>query len=70
RPYGGGRSRAGGFEIDCGFLTGDDDDDAQQELKWQLYDRRIRRKLFRAAGVEDLDYVLERSTDADDEERD
>jgi nanoRNase/pAp phosphatase (c-di-AMP/oligoRNAs hydrolase) len=70
RPYGGGRSRAGGFEIDCGFLTGDDDDDAQQELKWQLYDRRIRRKLFRAAGVEDLDYVLERAGDANDEERD
>jgi nanoRNase/pAp phosphatase (c-di-AMP/oligoRNAs hydrolase) len=70
KPYGGGRSRAGGFEIDCGFLTGDDDDDQQQELKWQLYDRRIRRKLFRAAGVEDLDYVLERASDAEEDERD
>jgi nanoRNase/pAp phosphatase (c-di-AMP/oligoRNAs hydrolase) len=69
RPYGGGRSRAGGFEIDCGFLTGDEDDEEQQRLKWQLYDRRIRRKLFRAAGVEDLDYVLERESDADDEDR-
>jgi len=69
KPYGGGRSRAGGFEIDCGFLTGDDDDEQQQELKWQLYDRRIRRKLFRAAGVEDLDYVLERAGDAEDTER-
>ncbi|HET7232414.1 MAG TPA: bifunctional oligoribonuclease/PAP phosphatase NrnA [Longimicrobium sp.] len=69
RPYGGGRSRAGGFEIDCGFLTGDDDDEQQQELKWQLYDRRIRRKLFRAAGVEDLDYVLERASDAEEDER-
>ncbi|HYH82977.1 MAG TPA: bifunctional oligoribonuclease/PAP phosphatase NrnA [Longimicrobium sp.] len=69
RPYGGGRSRAGGFEIDCGFLTGDEDDTEQRRLKWQLYDRRIRRKLFRAAGVEDLDYVLERAGDADDEER-
>lgn len=69
RPYGGGRSRAGGFEIDCGFLTGDDDDEQQQELKWQLYDRRLRRKLFRAAGVEDLDYVLERASDAEEEER-
>jgi len=69
RPYGGGRSRAGGFEIDCGFLTGDDDDDQQQELKWQLYDRRIRRKVFRAAGVEDLDYVLERASDAEEDER-
>jgi len=69
RPYGGGRSRAGGFEIDCGFLTGDEDDAEQRRLKWQLYDRRIRRKLFRAAGVEDLDYVLERAGDAEDEER-
>ncbi|HET7461590.1 MAG TPA: bifunctional oligoribonuclease/PAP phosphatase NrnA [Longimicrobium sp.] len=69
RPYGGGRSRAGGFEIDCGFLTGDDDDEQQQELKWQLYDRRIRRKLFRATGVEDLDYVLERASDAEADER-
>ncbi|HSU17173.1 bifunctional oligoribonuclease/PAP phosphatase NrnA [Longimicrobium sp.] len=69
RPYGGGRSRAGGFEIDCGFLTGDEDDDEQQRLKWQLYDRRIRRKLFRAAGVEDLDYVLERASDAEEEDR-
>jgi hypothetical protein len=69
KPYGGGRSRAGGFEIDCGFLTGDDDDEQQQALKWQLYDRRIRRKLFRAAGVEDLDYVLERASDAEEAER-
>lgn len=68
RPYGGGRSRAGGFEIDCGFLTGDEQDDEQQRLKWQLYDRRIRRKLFRAAGVEDLDYVLERASDGEGED--
>lgn len=57
RPYGGGRSRAGGFEIDVGFLTGDEDDPEQQALKWALFDRRIRRKLFREAGVEDLDEV-------------
>jgi nanoRNase/pAp phosphatase (c-di-AMP/oligoRNAs hydrolase) len=59
RPYGGGRSRAGGFEIDCGFLTGDEEDAEQRRLKWQLYDRRLRRMLFRAAGVEDLDDVIE-----------
>jgi len=69
RPYGGGRSRAGGFEIDCGFLTGDEDDEEQQRLKWQLYDRRIRRKLFHGAGVEDLDYVLERESDAEEKEK-
>jgi nanoRNase/pAp phosphatase (c-di-AMP/oligoRNAs hydrolase) len=68
RPYGGGRSRAGGFEIDCGFLTGDEDDGEQQRLKWQLYDRRLRRKLFRAAGVEDLDYVLGRASDGEEEQ--
>jgi nanoRNase/pAp phosphatase (c-di-AMP/oligoRNAs hydrolase) len=57
RPYGGGRSRAGGFEIDVGFLTGDEDDPNQQAMKWALFDRRIRRKLFRAAGVEELDEI-------------
>ncbi|HEX8361684.1 MAG TPA: hypothetical protein VF613_16325 [Longimicrobium sp.] len=57
RPYGGGRARAGGFEIDIGFLTGDSEDREQQRLKWALFDRRIRRKIFEAAGVEDLDEV-------------
>ncbi|HEX2204421.1 MAG TPA: bifunctional oligoribonuclease/PAP phosphatase NrnA [Longimicrobium sp.] len=59
RPYGGGRSRAGGFEIDMGFLKGDDDDHEQQRMKWALFDRRIRRMLFKAAGIEDLDAVCE-----------
>ncbi len=63
RPYGGGRARAGGFEIDVGFLTGEDDDPEQQRMKWLLYDRRIRRKIFRAAGVEDLDDVCEDEED-------
>lgn len=57
RPYGGGRSRAGGFEIPLGFLKGDEDDPEGQEIKWALYDRRIRRKLFRQLGVDDLDEV-------------
>jgi len=65
RPYGGGRSRAGGFEIDCGFLAGDEEDPQQRKLKWQLYDRRLRRMLFRAAGVDDLDEVLEPRVDED-----
>ena len=51
--YGGGRSRAGGFEIDLGFLTGGDERE-QQELKWILFDRRIRHRIFHAAGVDDL----------------
>jgi nanoRNase/pAp phosphatase (c-di-AMP/oligoRNAs hydrolase) len=57
RPYGGGRSRAGGFEIELGFLKGEEDDPDQEHLKWRLYDRRIRRRIFREAGVEDLDEV-------------
>jgi nanoRNase/pAp phosphatase (c-di-AMP/oligoRNAs hydrolase) len=66
RPYGGGRSRAGGFEIELGFLKGDGDDPVQRRLKWALYDRRIRRRLFGADGVEELDDVCDRSDlDAD-----
>jgi nanoRNase/pAp phosphatase (c-di-AMP/oligoRNAs hydrolase) len=65
RPYGGGRSRAGGFEIDCGFLSGDEEDPQQRRLKWQLYDRRLRRMLFRAGGVDDLDQVMEPRVDED-----
>lgn len=52
RPYGGGRSRAGGFEIDLGFLAGDADGAARdRDLKWTLFDRRIRNKLLCAAGI-------------------
>ncbi|HYW14006.1 MAG TPA: bifunctional oligoribonuclease/PAP phosphatase NrnA [Longimicrobium sp.] len=57
RPYGGGRSRAGGFEIPLGFLKGDEDDPEGQHIKWLLYDRRIRRKLFKEVGVDELDEV-------------
>jgi nanoRNase/pAp phosphatase (c-di-AMP/oligoRNAs hydrolase) len=53
RFYGGGRSRAGGFEIDLGFLGGGSEDREQTEMKWSLFDRQIRRKLFLAAGLED-----------------
>ncbi|MDB4951602.1 MAG: Exopolyphosphatase-related protein [Gemmatimonadetes bacterium] len=67
RPYGGGRSRAGGFEVDLGFLRGDGDDRQAQSMKWALYNRRIRRKLFRAAGVED---ELDDDTDAADGAKD
>ena len=52
RAYGGGRSRAGGFEIDVGFLTSERDDVEVAREKWQLFDRQIRDKLFHAAGFE------------------
>ncbi|MBA2245957.1 MAG: bifunctional oligoribonuclease/PAP phosphatase NrnA [Gemmatimonadetes bacterium] len=53
RYYGGGRSRAGGFEIVIGFLAGGYDDREQLELKWKLYDAQVRRKFFYAAGLEE-----------------
>jgi nanoRNase/pAp phosphatase (c-di-AMP/oligoRNAs hydrolase) len=52
RHYGGGRSRAGGFEIDLGFLAGGSIDQEEREAKWNLYDRQVRRKMFEAAGLE------------------
>jgi nanoRNase/pAp phosphatase (c-di-AMP/oligoRNAs hydrolase) len=52
RHYGGGRSRAGGFEVDLGFLADGSIDLEEREAKWTLYDQQIRRKLFEAAGLE------------------
>jgi nanoRNase/pAp phosphatase (c-di-AMP/oligoRNAs hydrolase) len=51
RYYGGGRSRAGGFEIPIGFLEGADDPE-QIRLKWVAFNRQIRGKLLNAAGIE------------------
>jgi nanoRNase/pAp phosphatase (c-di-AMP/oligoRNAs hydrolase) len=50
RYYGGGRSRAGGFEIPVGFLEGATERD-QMQLKWEAFNQRIRAKLLRAAGL-------------------
>lgn len=52
RYYGGGRSRAGGFEIAVGFLEGQQDGD-QMRLKWEAFDQQIRGRLLRAAGIGD-----------------
>jgi nanoRNase/pAp phosphatase (c-di-AMP/oligoRNAs hydrolase) len=54
RYYGGGRSRAGGFEIPVGFLEGTADPD-QLRLKWDAFDQQIRGKLLRAAGLDGAD---------------
>jgi nanoRNase/pAp phosphatase (c-di-AMP/oligoRNAs hydrolase) len=51
RYYGGGRSRAGGFEIPTGFLEGALDE-GQMRLKWDTFSRQITSKLLKAAGVE------------------
>ncbi len=63
RHYGGGRSRAGGFEIELGFLAGGDERDTM-DAKWHLFDRQLRRKLFYAAGLEEI--PEERSAEADE----
>jgi nanoRNase/pAp phosphatase (c-di-AMP/oligoRNAs hydrolase) len=52
RYYGGGRSRAGGFEIPVGFLEGHADGD-QMGLKWDAFDQQIRTRLLNAAGLSD-----------------
>lgn len=51
RYFGGGRLSAGGFEIPVGFLAGGQGDD-YQNLKWQVYDQQIKRKIFANIGVE------------------
>ena len=52
KPFGGGRQRAGGFEIDLGFLAVADGDRELHEAKWLLFDRQIRRRIFYAAGLD------------------
>lgn len=56
RYYGGGRSRAGGFEIPVGFLEGQQGDD-QMMLKWDAFDQQIRGRLLKAAGLREDDDV-------------
>ena len=51
RYYGGGRSRAGGFEIPVGFLEGTTDPE-QMRLKWEAFNQQIRGRLLRAAGLD------------------
>jgi nanoRNase/pAp phosphatase (c-di-AMP/oligoRNAs hydrolase) len=50
RHYGGGRDRAGGFEIPVGFLEGINDEE-HLRLKWDTFNRQIRTKLLNAAGL-------------------
>jgi len=52
RYHGGGRSRAGGFEIDLGFLTGAGPDPEDWASRWALFEGQVRRKLLSAAGLE------------------
>lgn len=51
RYFGGGKEAAGGFEIPLGFLA-DGQGDEYLELKWKVYDRQVKQKLFAKIGVE------------------
>ena len=50
RPYGGGRTRAGGFEIEVGFLAGAEDAEFTAQ-KWALFDRQIRQTTLPAVRL-------------------
>jgi nanoRNase/pAp phosphatase (c-di-AMP/oligoRNAs hydrolase) len=52
KPFGGGRLRAGGFEIDLGFLATGNGGKEERARKWDLFDKQIRRRIFFAAGLD------------------
>ncbi|MEX2282286.1 MAG: DHH family phosphoesterase [Gemmatimonadota bacterium] len=54
RYFGGGRSRAGGFEIPVGFLEGSLDPE-QMRLKWETFHQQVKARLLRAAGIDGAD---------------
>ncbi len=47
RYFGGGRNRAGGFEIPIGFLSGYNDDSHFAKMKWETFDTQIKQKFLR-----------------------
>ncbi|MBF0461779.1 MAG: bifunctional oligoribonuclease/PAP phosphatase NrnA [Magnetococcales bacterium] len=49
--YGGGKARAGGFEIPLGFLAGQDDPELSK-LKWDTFNSKIQKKFFTKIGAE------------------
>jgi nanoRNase/pAp phosphatase (c-di-AMP/oligoRNAs hydrolase) len=49
--FGGGKLSAGGFAIPVGFLSGDHPKEFSQ-LKWNVYDKQIKAKLFARIGVD------------------
>jgi nanoRNase/pAp phosphatase (c-di-AMP/oligoRNAs hydrolase) len=51
RYFGGGKMMAGGFEIPIEFLSGDSSDDFL-DLKWRVYDKQIKSKIYKKIGVE------------------
>lgn len=52
RYFGGGRRSAGAFEIPIEFLAGDAGDEFE-EMKWQVYETQVRRKIYGKIGVDE-----------------
>ena len=50
RYYGGGRYRAGGFEIPIGFLEGTTEEE-QMRIKWDAFNRQIQSRLLDTVGL-------------------
>ncbi|MFO7942775.1 MAG: DHH family phosphoesterase [Anaerolineales bacterium] len=50
--YGGGKLSAGGFEIPLSFLSGEYDEDYQDQ-KWDVYDQQMKHKILTKIGVEE-----------------
>jgi nanoRNase/pAp phosphatase (c-di-AMP/oligoRNAs hydrolase) len=48
--FGGGKFSAGAFEIPIEFLAGDADE-SYEDMKWQVYEAQVRKKLFEKIGV-------------------
>jgi nanoRNase/pAp phosphatase (c-di-AMP/oligoRNAs hydrolase) len=53
RFFGGGRYMAGGFEIPLGFLCGSNDNSEYAKLKWEVFDKQIKQKLFKLVHPDD-----------------
>jgi nanoRNase/pAp phosphatase (c-di-AMP/oligoRNAs hydrolase) len=49
--FGGGKTLAGGFEVPLGFLS-DENNEAYEDLKWQVYDMQVKQKLFAKIGIQ------------------
>lgn len=50
--FGGGKISAGAFEIPIGFLSGNVNNDDFMHLKWEVYDRQIKQKIFNKTGID------------------
>lgn len=52
RYFGGGKLSAGAFEIPIEFLAGENGPEFE-EMKWQVYETQVRRKLYQKIGVDE-----------------